>query len=333
MSLPRMTLVLCVFSAAIVPPARAAELEKLVPDTADLVVSVNLRQILDSALMKKHVLPEMELKFAAEAARIAGLLGLNPVKEVVSVTVAFPGASSETQWLGIVHGDFDVARLHAAGDKLMQSRPGAVAVHQQDKLRIYEDLSHKDQKAAPRFFAALDRDVFVMSPAKSSIVDAATRRQSKLAPKANPALAALVARQDGKQSIWLAAATSDALKKNLGQQAGQGSPAAKVISLGGGLTVADDLRVNFRMQMADVKAARDMRQQLEALKAVAVLAISVNEDLRDYAPILVDALNGLAISQDQLVVGVDLTVPGTLVEKGIQVGKNPAAKPAAGIAR
>lgn len=332
MSLLRTSFALLAIVAGVAPPTRAAELERLLPDDADLVISVNLRQILDSGIMKKHVLPELDVKFASEARKLVGLLGLNPVKEVASFTVAFPGNGDPNQWVGIVRGEFDVARLQGYGDSLVQSRPNAVAVHQHDRTRIYEDLTRKDQRGVPRFFALLDKEILIASPTKACVVEA-SRRVGQAAARANPGLADLVARQDGKQSIWVASVASDSLKKNWGQQAGLAPLAGKLLSFGGGVTIGDDVKLNVRIQMSDPKTARDMRQQLEALKAIAVLAISVNEDLRDYAAVLVDALNGLTFSQEQTVVGADLIVPGTLIEKGIQAGKNPSPKPGVGAPR
>ena len=124
----------------------------------------------------------------------------------------------------------------------------------------------------------------------------------------------------------MAAVTSAAMKDQLGQKANMQALAGKMLSIGGGLTLGEDIRLNLRLQMADANTARDMRRQLEALKAVAMLAVSVNEDLKDYGPVLIDVLNAVTFSQDQGVVGVDLTVPAALIEKGVQSGKNPAPK-------
>lgn len=327
MSLPRFAFLAVSVAACVLAPARAAELDKLVPDNADLVVSVNLRQILDAPVMKKYVLPELESKILSETRKIVGLLGLNPVKDVTSFTVAFPGDGDPSKWVGIIHGDFDVRRLHAAVDQFAQSRPEGVKVHEHDQVRIYENLAGKDQKSAPRFFALLDKEVLLASPSKTCLLDAVARRGGQPV-KANASLVTLIGKQDGKQSVWVAAVTSAAMKDKLGQKANLQDLGGKLQSIGGGLTLTDDIRINLRLQLSDANSARDMRRQLEALKAIAILAVSVNEDLKDYGPVLIDVLNAISFSQDQGLVGVDLTVPGAWIEKGVQSGKNPAPKPA-----
>src|SRR5205823_685285 len=111
MSPLRSTFAALAVAAWAVAPARPAELDKLLPDNADLVVSVNVRQILDAPVMKKYVLPELESKILTETRKIVGLLGLNPVKDVTSFTVAFSGDGDPSKWVGIIHGEFDVRRV------------------------------------------------------------------------------------------------------------------------------------------------------------------------------------------------------------------------------
>lgn len=329
MSPQRLTVFALAFTAWTFAPARAAELDRLLPDNTDLVVSVNLRQILDSGVMKKYVLPEMEPKITSEARKIIGLLGLNPIKDVTSFTVAFPGSGDPSRWVGIIHGTFDVRRLNAAADQFAQSRPDGVAVHVHDQVKVYEDRTPRDQKSVPRFFAAIDQNVLVASPSKECVVEAISRRAGPPG-KASQGLVTLVGKQDGKQSIWVAAVASREMKDQLGKKANLEAMAGKMVSFGGGVTLADDVRVSARMHMADANTARELRRQLEAIKAVAVLAISVNEDLKDYGPVLMDVLNSITFSQDQGVLGVDLIVGADLIEKGFQAGKNPAAKVPAG---
>jgi hypothetical protein len=315
----RSALIACILAAA---PARAAEVDQLLPARTELVVSVNLRQILDSPVVKKHVLPEVDSKVAQElfqVVKLVNLLGLNPIKDVASFTVASPGDPDGGDWVVIVRGTFDVRRLHAAADQWAQSRPGTVTVHEDEKIRIYEDLTQKD-KAAPRFYALLDSEVAVISPSKARVLEVLARRTAKEPAKANAGLAELAGKQNNKQCIWIASVTSDGVKKNLN---GPLALAGKVVSLGGGVTLTEDIQLNLRVQMSDTRSAREMRQQLEALKAIAILAISVNDDLKDYGPVLMDVLNAIALSQEQGTIGVDLKISGSTLERGTQAGKKP----------
>src|SRR5262249_44762248 len=139
-------------------PVRGADVEKLLPGDTQLVVNVNVRQILDSAVVKKYLLPEMEEKANSEIAKVVRLLGLNPVKEITSVAFATPGGTDQGKWVGVVSGDFDPGKIQAAVDQFAKGRPDAVAVRQQGKVRIYEDLSSKEgQTSWPRYFALVDR--------------------------------------------------------------------------------------------------------------------------------------------------------------------------------
>src|SRR5436190_3092191 len=160
----------------------AAEVDKLLPDDTQAVLTVNVRQILDSPVVKKYVLPDVEAKVNTEVGKVVRLLGLNPVKEIAAVTFASPGGSDQGKWLGVVSGSFDPAKIQAAVDQFAKGRPDAVAMHRQGEVRIYEDLSSKDgQTSWPRFFALLDRHTLVASPNKEYVTGAVDRAAGKQA--------------------------------------------------------------------------------------------------------------------------------------------------------
>src|SRR5437868_13847798 len=307
-------------------PVRAAEasVEKLFPDDTQAVLTVNVRQILDSAVVKKFVLPDVEAKLNTEVGKVVRLLGLNPVKEISAVTFATPGGSDSAKWIGVVSGEFDPARIQSAVDQFAKGRPDAVAVHQQGNVRIYEDLSSKDgQTNWPRYFALLDRHTLVASPNKDYVTAAVGRAAGKQASKLDPGLQTLVEKQDPKQSLWLAAVASKEMRQQLAKNGGAKDFADKIQSLSGGLTLTDDIRLNVRVQTSDPNAARQLRQQLEAGKAVAVLAVSVNEELKDYAPGIIDVLNAFRFSQEKGAISVELTIASNLIEQNIKKPAKP----------
>lgn len=312
--------VLAGFLALGVAPLRAADVEKVLPDDTQVVLTVNVRQILDSALVKKYVLPDFEDKLNTEVSKVVRLLGLNPVKEITAVTFAAPGGPDQDKWLGVISGSFDPARIQAAVDQFAKGRPEAVAVHQFAGARVYEDLSSKGTKTNwPRYFSLLDRNTVVLSPQKDYVAGAAARVAGKPAPgKLDAGLRSLIAKQDPKQSLWVAAVASKEMRQQLAKNGGARDFADRIQSISGGLTLTDDVRLNFRVQTNDANAARQLRQQLEAGKAVAVLAVSVNEELKDYAPGIIDVLNAFRFGQDQGTVSVELTIAGNLIEQNIK---------------
>src|SRR6266536_2863410 len=85
---------LALAAALFASPLRAAEADKHLPSDATAVVFVNLRQILDSPVSKKYMLDQIKdgLKKDADAQKFMAAAGLDPLKDLSSVTVAIsPG--------------------------------------------------------------------------------------------------------------------------------------------------------------------------------------------------------------------------------------------------
>src|SRR5436309_1122054 len=114
----------------------AAELDPYLPDDTVLVVSVNIHQILDAALVKKYLMPEAEknLNRNGDTKKILELLGLNPFKDLSSVTFASPGSADNKKVPGliIVRGHFDSAKIQSAADQFASSNPTKLLVHKLD---------------------------------------------------------------------------------------------------------------------------------------------------------------------------------------------------------
>src|SRR5262249_41244935 len=97
---------------ALALPARAADLDKYVPADAQQVAVINVKQILSSALVKKHALPEIEklIQNNKEAKTLQLLTGIDPLKDISSVVVASSGTSPD-KVVGIVRGTFDTDKI------------------------------------------------------------------------------------------------------------------------------------------------------------------------------------------------------------------------------
>lgn len=305
--------ILCLAAAQ---PAAAADGGKLFPDNAEMVLTVNFRQIFDSALFQKYVYKSLEPKINLESLKIFNMLGLNPVKEITSLTFVAPGGTDPTRWMVIVQGAFNPPRVHATIDQLVKAQPEMVAVHSDGAVRLYESLAKGENKYTPKFYALLDKNTIVASPRRDFVEDAVAKQKGLKGLQSKDGFMTLIGQQDIKQSIWLAIVVSDAMKEQLSKNGAQGF-GNSLQSLSGGLLVNDDVRVSLRLQTNDPKAARQIRQQIEAGKAIAILAVSVNEELKAYAPLIMDVLNSFRIGEDRGTISVELLVTGNLIEKGL----------------
>jgi hypothetical protein len=188
------------------PVARAAAPEQLLPADSEIVVTINVKQILDTPLVKKHVIAAAKeaLKSADEANQILEELGFDPFTDIDRITVAGPGGAEQDRGLVIARGRFDVDKFKARAEKAAQDEPDHLKIRKAAGGIIYEVSPPGESKSF--FVALLNKRTLIASPGKDYIVEA----MKKEAAKDKPAIKdkdfqAVLDRLDGKQSLAFAA--------------------------------------------------------------------------------------------------------------------------------
>ncbi|HEX5270552.1 MAG TPA: hypothetical protein VFW33_08710, partial [Gemmataceae bacterium] len=164
-------------SLALAVPAFAADaaapgFEKYMPDAAEGVITINVRQLLDSELIKKAGLDKALA--GEEAQKSFKDLGLDPLKDIERVIITSDKEKSEDPYF-IVQGKFDPAKLAAAADAAAKEKKDNLKVHKTDLGKVYE-LTNLDQavKLPPQAAGAgvnlKGKSVFVTIPDKGHIV-------------------------------------------------------------------------------------------------------------------------------------------------------------------
>lgn len=301
-------------------PVRGADVDKLLPDDTDVIISINLRQILESGVAKKHALQDLEKGFKSnpEAQKVLDQLGLDPMKDIFSVTLATSGTGGQNG-LAIVHGSFDPAKIHAAADGVAKAHPEILKFQKENNTRVYEikDAS----QPLPYFAALLNKEVLVIAPSRANIIDAVGKSAGKKEPKLAKNLQELINKLDGKQSLWVAALASQDLKKQLAQNETTKDFANQLQSLSGGVTLTDDVKIDLRLATSDPIAARGIREKMEGLKALATLLVTTNEQLKEYQQLVLEIVNCFRFSQDRGTVAIEIRFSSELIDKGARKAK------------
>lgn len=273
---------------------RAAEPEKYLPDDSTLVVHVNVKQALESPLGKAHLVPviQKQLKQNASFAQGFAALGLDPLKDFDSLTLASSGVSSSnpdkeaSKLTAVVRGAFDPDKVHAAADALIKEKPKELSVTLEGGVRVYQSTT--DEHTA--YFALLDKTTLIAAGSKANVV-AAVKGDAR-APKFGKEMAALVAKADGKQTVWFVGQTPDELKKLLAKQPQTMEIADKVYSFSGGVTVAKGVAFGLDIHTADAKTAEDVSQYIDAAKSLVLFATQSDKNLsKEVGPELLKALS------------------------------------------
>jgi hypothetical protein len=299
-------------------PLHAAELDKFLPDDTKVIASVNVRQIIDSPLAKKYELAkelEKSLQNNAEASDVLKSLGLDPLKDVNRITLALPGKKDQKRALICIHGSFDLAKIHETAEKHTKDHPEHLSMSKVGSHRLYEVKDKKEEKIETTYVVFLNKEVLVASPTKDYVLDAIAKSEGKREAKFSSDLKQLVARQDSKQSVWVAALATDDMKAELEKIPQTKQLAAKLESISVGATLGSDVKLTLALQTSDEMTAKDIKQKLEGARAFGVIAVSGAEELKDYAPIITDVLNGFKFNQEQGNASVELTIAASTIEK------------------
>jgi hypothetical protein len=273
--------------------ARAAEVDKYLPDKTEAVVTVNVHSILHSPLMKRFAGKSLRDAFKDGAAQeMLAAFAFDPLKDVSRVVLASWEEKDKSEWLGIVHGQFDTAKVAAGLKMLAKAQPEGLKVHKEGDHRYYE-LSCGEPPAGYRgsmqlglgilgadgaqnwpahfrmtgslFVALLDKSTLVVAPAPEAILAAFERSTDGKKPALNRNLRAMIEDVDGHQSLWFAGVASrsgnGAAKRN--QSSADDS---SITSCVGGLTLKDDVKMEVTLIARNLEAARQTSQAIDDIR-------------------------------------------------------------------
>jgi hypothetical protein len=294
-----------------VPGARAADFEKYLPEDTQTVAGINVRQILDSSLVKKYALERIKeaLKSEDEAQKILKDLGFDPLKDLDNVVIAAPGGSDADKGLIIVRGRFDVAKFEAKAEEVAKKKGELLQIEKVGANKIYK-LVLQEQT----FYASfVGPDTLLAAPGKDYLVKALDKTKSPGTALKNKELQALLTKVDTKRSIWMAVPGSafpkelpidnDKLKKSLDS----------IESLTGGIHVADDVKLEFLITAKDAAGAKDLVQTIKGFLAQAkgFLALAGGDQL---AP-LVDVLGTAKATAEDKTITLAAVLSADVIEK------------------
>jgi len=296
--------------------AQGPTLDPLVPADAEIVVTVNVRQMLDSPLVKKHALKEMKeaLKKNEQANQTMKAIGLDPFKDVNTVVIAGGGGTAANKVLVVVRGNFDPEKIQTAAAEEAKKNPDKLKILKEGDTRLYEIQA----EGKPAYAAFADKGTLVVSPSKPYALKAVQNAGKRAAAKPNKGLAQALSKVNGKESVWLAVVITDEMKKQLEKSPMTANIGPKLESVTGGVNVTDGLKANILVHTTDATAAKELSKL--AIQGKSFLAIAAqNDDKR--ADLYNEMLNNLKISANKSTVDISFNLSQELIEKAAKEGK------------
>jgi len=316
-----------VLAAAVVgllaPTARAAEPDKLLPAEADTVVHVNVRQILDSDIVKKYAIEQLkQVLDGQDAKKLLTELGLDPLADVDKVTVgAMIAGRNDSKYLLIAQGKFDPDKLYKAAEAYSKKDGDRFSMVKDGKTVMFKYQPEDGQQ--PVYATVINEKMIIAGSDKKMISTALAAADGNKPAPIKKELADLVKKMDEKSSVYAVSIVKgkfddvklpgggnlpvdlSALQKLL--------PKTETVSLS--VKIGTDVDAAVTLGMADEETAGDMRNALDDLikqvKPLAQLAGAADAKLKP----LGDIINTVKTSSKNK----DVTVTGKVT--GANIGK------------
>jgi len=298
--------------------ARAAEVEKFLPNDTVFVCSFNVQQVLDAPLVKKHALPDLKgmLTGNEEIQKILEALGFDPLRDVSRVIFASPGLGVQDKWSTIIHGRCDVDKFHAKAQEVAKQQGGFLTVHEHGNSKFYEVTA--PGQAQSIFVALVSKDRLVSASGKDYVLEALDKAAGKKKPAVRKELREVLEKADLKQSLSLAM-LGDAIRN--GALAGNNEAkeiGEKIKNVTGGLTVGDDVQASFVLVSKDPDGAREVADKINnhVKEAKGIVSLQA-QSLKALEP-LVEFLGSLKVATQGSSVTLKGQVSKELIEKSLK---------------
>lgn len=303
---------LLVSFAVLAGTAQAADSDKLLPSDTTGVITINVRQLLDSALFKKlddKLSIRDALKKNAELKQVLDAINLDPTKDLDKVVLAATGGGKQDEALVLMLGKFDRAKIEKAASDAAKDDKNKLKIIKEGNYSLYE-MVNKDGQTI--FGAVVNETTLALAPRKDFVVDVLDRNAGKKTTTLKKDVAELIAKADTKQSISVVGLTSGL--------AGQAADFAdKIKTVTGGINVTDEVKVNFDLTAKNDDGAKEIAKQIDenivnAKQLVGILAAQQKQ----WAP-LIDVLGTVKIETKGSNIGLKGEVSKDIIDKLIKL--------------
>ncbi len=264
---------LALFLAIGASSATAAVDLNLLPDDSEIVVIANIRQILDSALVKEDKDTATKIKSLidnalgdyGEARKYLKASGFDPFRDLVSVTFGHPGGGKWDEGFALIEGDFDTEKFHAVAAEAARDHADVVKITPVAEHKIIE-VSRPTGK--PALIVLANKNLILLCSNKERMQGALGRiAQAKGTLK--PEVKALLETVNAEQSVR-AVATSAALVRAMEKAPARNSQnpdevLKSIDGLSGALTLAGDIQFQLAVAAKDANTAKMLAQQATVL--------------------------------------------------------------------
>jgi ArsR family metal-binding transcriptional regulator len=301
-------------------PAQAAEVDKLLPGDTEVVAVVNVKQILDAPLVKKHLLDKAKdvLKANDEVSKVMEALGFDPLKDLTSITVGLNGVDPDAKGIVIAHGQFDTAKFAAKAEEVAKQKGDFLKIHKDGGQTIYEVKNLNPNEDKPMFVALIDNATIAAGNEIERVQVALATAAGKKSGKVKKELQELIEKMDANQSIWVVVPGSGLAKNPLAADEKAKKSLEKIESISLGVTITKDVKLSIGVMAKSADNAKELAEEIkdslnQAKGLVAVLA----QNMEKLNPV-VDLVNSIKVTTDGKTVALKGEASEELIEKALK---------------
>jgi hypothetical protein len=273
-------------------PVKAAEVNKYLPDSTDVVAVLNVKQILGSPLMQKGGLDQLKEFVTGTVEDIKHLesVGIDPFKDVAKVTLGMTISKDGLKVFLIAEGTFNSFEQKAA--ELAKEKPGLLKVLKEGSHKIYEFKSEEGEEK-PDFVTLIDKTTIIASNEKPYVLDALAKAGGN-SGHVRKDLRGLIEKADANQSLWFAVPSSSlSTNEMIANNPEARNTLEKLENITGSLCLSHDLQIALNFVTKSPDAAKEiagkLSQVLDQYKGMITLAATGQKELAGAVEI-VDAM-------------------------------------------
>jgi hypothetical protein len=256
-------------------PAAGAQPARYFPASTEIVVTVNVRQILESDLLKGKkeavdlvkTMVESQLQQNDEAYQYIKELSFDPFRDLDGITTVSEASTDPAKALAIFTGRFDAKKFHKAAERAAKEHGDIVKLTRAGKHHVVEVIPPGDEKAY--YVTLVDGKTLLVSQGKATLKDALSRAAQETPAELKKEVRDLLASRDKKASLSFAAtgnAVGKLLEASKDPRIAQAAPIIaklleKVSGFNGSVTLGNDVQFQLGVGTNDPATAKEFAQQ------------------------------------------------------------------------
>jgi hypothetical protein len=313
----RVAIVAVVATIVCALPVRAADATTFLPDGTMLVVTVNVKQFLQTALVQdggKGFKPAIK-----EAIQALHGFGLDPATDVDRITLAIGEQLRSSSSILLLHGRFDADKILARMKEKAKERKGDVEIIDEGGASVFQGRlppppGPNSKVDLPNRFVmtVLDANTIAVAVDRAALTEALAKKAGRRKTELKPRIVELVGRMDPQVTLGVVFAPP-ALLVN-------GSALNGLTTVTGGIAVADGIKTDLRFETKDADTAKTLGDTLrdsfvkvrEILPGLVVSQFGLDHKDQDVIREMIDSFK-VNVRADS--VTITSTIPKELMKK------------------